>query len=234
LIDAWSPGLGAILTVANFVDTRLDLDNAGSAGLDVTLVGAKRGEVFIANGDDSISIVFHSNEGTWNNTLRFGSGAGDDVITATTVARSTLDEALLADNATPSNGPLWNRSYDGRFSVLDVDLGEGHDTVTATDVRLVANGGAGNDVIVGGRRNDLLMGGDGDDVLTGGLGADRFCFDSADGSDRIIDFSAAQGDKVQLSSSSSYTLAGASFTYGATTVTADNGHVWTAADFLFV
>jgi Ca2+-binding RTX toxin-like protein len=234
LIDAWSPGLGAILTVANFVDTRLDLDNAGSVGLDVTLVGAKRGEVFIANGDDSISIVFHSNEGTWNNTLRFGSGAGDDVITATTVARSTLDEALLADNATPSNGPLWNRSYDGRFSVLDVDLGEGHDTVTATDVRLVANGGAGNDVIVGGRRNDLLMGGDGDDVLTGGLGADRFCFDSADGSDRIIDFSAAQGDKVQLSSSSSYTLAGASFTYGATTVTADNGHVWTAADFLFV
>jgi VCBS repeat-containing protein len=154
LIDAWSPGLGAILTVANFVDTRLDLDNAGSVGLDVTLVGAKRGEVFIANGDDNISIVFHSNEGTWNNTLRFGSGAGDDVITATTVARSTLDEALLADNASPSNGPLWNRSYDGRFSVLDVELGEGDDTVTATDLRLVANGGAGNDVLVGGRRND--------------------------------------------------------------------------------
>jgi Ca2+-binding RTX toxin-like protein len=88
------------------------------------------------------------------------------------------------------------------------DLGEGDDTVTATDVRLVANGGAGNDVLVGGRRNDLLTGGDGDDVLTGGLGAERFCFDSADGSDTIIDFSAAQGDKIELSSGGSYTLAG--------------------------
>jgi VCBS repeat-containing protein len=233
-VDAWSPGLGETITVANFVDTRLDLDNAGAVGLDVTLVGAKRGEVFTAGGDDSVSIVFHSNEGTWNNTLRLGSGAGDDVIAATTVARSTLDDALLADNANPANGPLWNRNYDGRFSVLDVDVGEGDDSVTATDVRLVANGGAGSDVLVGGRRNDQLTGGDGDDVLTGGLGADRFRFDNADGSDTIMDFSAAQGDLVQLSAGGSYTLAGTIFTYGTTTVTADNGHVWTAADFLFV
>ncbi|WP_291297296.1 Ig-like domain-containing protein [Elioraea sp.] len=232
MLDAWSAALGQTITAANFVDVRLDLDNAGTTDLIVTAIGAKRGEILTAGGDDTISVIFHSNEGLWNNTLRVGSGTGDDVVTATTVARSTLDEALLADNASPANGPLWNRNYDGRFSVLDVDLGEGEDTVIATDVRLVADGGAGNDALVGGIRNDSLTGGDGDDVLTGGLGADRFLFDSDDGTDIITDFSTIQGDKVVLEGGGGPVIAGASFTFGTTTVTAANGHFWTAADFL--
>src|SRR6185436_14477579 len=54
---------------------------------------------------------------------------------------------------------------------------------------------------IGGAGNDTLSGGAGADVLDGGSGADRFVFDSAPGArnvDEIVDFSAAQGDRIVL------------------------------------
>lgn len=74
-------------------------------------------------------------------------------------------------------------------------------------------GGGGNDVLIGGAGNDRLAGQDGDDVLIGGAGADRIYGDaSADrfiyqsitetldsARDTIVNFSAAQGDRVDLS-----------------------------------
>jgi serralysin len=66
-------------------------------------------------------------------------------------------------------------------------------------------GGSCNDVLRGGAGNDILFGGAGKDVLIGGTGADMFVFkqtnDSTPGqADRIIDFSHAQGDHIDLSS----------------------------------
>ena len=62
-------------------------------------------------------------------------------------------------------------------------------------------GGAGNDTLYGGDGNDTLYGGLGDDTLVGGTGADTFLYvepgDSL-ASDTILDFSAAQGDKIDL------------------------------------
>jgi Ca2+-binding RTX toxin-like protein len=65
-------------------------------------------------------------------------------------------------------------------------------------------GGAGNDVLIGGEGNDVLRGGEGADVLVGDAGADRFVFEvmsdsPAAGPDRIADFSAGEGDIVDLS-----------------------------------
>jgi Ca2+-binding RTX toxin-like protein len=74
-------------------------------------------------------------------------------------------------------------------------------------------GGAGNDVLIGGAGDDRLAGQNGDDVLIGGAGADRlYGGDGADrfvfqaitdspvsGRDTIVDFSAAQGDRIDLS-----------------------------------
>jgi serralysin len=58
----------------------------------------------------------------------------------------------------------------------------------------------GNDILTGGASNDALTGGYGKDILTGGLGADRFIFKSlADRGDRITDFNASQGDKIDVS-----------------------------------
>jgi Ca2+-binding RTX toxin-like protein len=44
--------------------------------------------------------------------------------------------------------------------------------LAANAIRLVADGGDGNDVLIGGAGNDTLLGGAGDDVLIGGPGQD--------------------------------------------------------------
>ena len=61
--------------------------------------------------------------------------------------------------------------------------------VTANSMKLVLNGGDGNDVIIGGDGNDVLIGGAGDDVLIGGPGSDTI--DGAPGSDVVLDSLAA-------------------------------------------
>jgi Mg-chelatase subunit ChlD len=61
------------------------------------------------------------------------------------------------------------------------------------------DGGAGNDIIYGGAGNDIISGGTGNNILTGGLGADTFVI-SKGGHDTIMDYSKADGDKVDISS----------------------------------
>ena len=58
--------------------------------------------------------------------------------------------------------------------------------------------GAGNDVLNGNRGNDVLNGGAGDDELTGGPGSDTFSFFPTVGSDRVTDFDAGDGDRLQF------------------------------------
>jgi VCBS repeat-containing protein len=239
----WNAALGDVITVANFVDVRLDFTNALDRDLTVTVVGAKRGGASLAEagvvtgaGDDSVTWVFHSNEAGWTNTAAIRAGAGNDTVSISDVLRSTIDNTLLADNAAPGNGSFWRGGYDGRFSTATVDGGAGDDSievVAASLAKLVALGGSGNDTIRGGAGADDIAGGDNNDLLTGGLGADRFRFDGSDGTDQIADFSVAQADRVVLSGSDTLALAGIGFTFGTTSVTAANGHVWTAADFLF-
>jgi Ca2+-binding RTX toxin-like protein len=65
----------------------------------------------------------------------------------------------------------------------------------------VLDGGAGEDIVVGGAGNDLISGGTDDDTLSGGAGADTFLFrfnstPAGWGSDIILDFNHAQGDKL--------------------------------------
>jgi hypothetical protein len=62
---------------------------------------------------------------------------------------------------------------------------------------LIANGGAGDDMLMGGTGSDILNGGDGNDtlvsglgatVLTGGAGSDLFVFGAGTGMDIVRDF----------------------------------------------
>jgi|GEM_PF-6433846 len=64
-------------------------------------------------------------------------------------------------------------------------------------------GGQENDIIDGGGGNDTILGGWGADDIWGGSGADIFVyedrFDSdSEGADEIMDFSQAEGDKINL------------------------------------
>ncbi|MGC2855267.1 tandem-95 repeat protein [Novispirillum sp. DQ9] len=71
------------------------------------------------------------------------------------------------------------------------------DVIEAGGGRDIVTGGAGNDVIAGGDGADTLDGGTGNDVLWGGAGGDLFI--ASGGADVIADFSAAQGDRVDVS-----------------------------------
>lgn len=64
---------------------------------------------------------------------------------------------------------------------------------------------AGSDMLDGGAGDDIIVGGPGRDLLVGGSGRDVFRFDDGDFSgstansaDRILDFSEAEGDKIDL------------------------------------
>jgi serralysin len=67
-------------------------------------------------------------------------------------------------------------------------------------------GGQGNDSVSGGDGDDWLWGDRGDDTISGGAGADIFHSFSGAGIDRITDFNAAEGDKIQLDPGSAYTV----------------------------
>lgn len=63
-------------------------------------------------------------------------------------------------------------------------------------------GGDGNDTLHGMGGDDILVGGKGVDQLHGGAGADRFVFNAEDmdgSTDSIRDFSAAEGDVIDIS-----------------------------------
>ena len=63
-------------------------------------------------------------------------------------------------------------------------------------------GGAGDDYTQGGSGNDIIYGGTGDDILFGGGGADVFAWTENDldsGADKVMDFSFAEGDKLNFS-----------------------------------
>lgn len=77
--------------------------------------------------------------------------------------------------------------------------GVGNDVVIGGPGADTLLGGSGRDALNGGDGNDRLHGGPGADVLFGGAGADRFVFvHIGDRGDRISDFSAAAGDRVDI------------------------------------
>ena len=61
-----------------------------------------------------------------------------------------------------------------------------------------ATGNSLANVISGNKAANVLNGGYGADTLTGGLGADTFLFGTASGLDTITDFSASQGDTINV------------------------------------
>jgi Ca2+-binding RTX toxin-like protein len=111
------------------------------------------------------------------------------------------DDLLGEDGAdTVRGGDGDDRITDYIFSADDDDLhgNRGADTVVAGGGRDTLRGGQGDDSLAGQDGADFLAGDRGSDTLAGGDGADIFHAWSEAGLDRVIDFSAAQGDRVYL------------------------------------
>jgi serralysin len=75
---------------------------------------------------------------------------------------------------------------------------KGADTIAGGAGSDTLLGGQGNDVVQGGAGNDFISGDRGDDTLSGGAGADIFHAVADGGTDRVLDFSVAEGDRVQV------------------------------------
>lgn len=195
-IEGVSTGSGHDRIFGNAVANRL----TGGAGNDLLQGGA---------GNDRLV------GGAGNDTLHGGMGA-DTIIYA--------GAAVVSVNLSRANAQTTGHGTDVITGVENITGGSANDVLTGSATANILNGAlgndrlfgaagndllqgeAGNDILEGGGGADRLVGGQGADHLTGSLGADIFIFRTLSDStaanstrDTITDFTAAQGDRIDLS-----------------------------------
>ncbi len=176
---------------------------ASTAGNDVLIGSTAGGTIMAGLGDDTIVADNASNY------LR--GEAGDDVITG----GSGFDDANgNMGNDTIHGGAGDDYSVGGKDNDMlfgdsgnDIVWGNlGNDTCSGGSGDDQVRGGQGDDVVNGGSGNDYVSGDRGNDTITGGSGADNFHGSQDAGIDKVMDFSVAEGDRVQLDPGTTYTI----------------------------
>ena len=206
-------------TSAVTVDLRVaTAQQTGGAGIDL-LSGFEN--LTGGSGNDSLYGDARSNVliGGAGNDLLNGR-LGFDIVSYET-ATERVQVSLAIRGAQPAGGT------NGTDTITNVEGLRG----TAFDDGLEGDNGAnslaglaGNDTLTGGGGDDTLTGGGGIDRMRGGSGSDTFQFDRAtdsswDARDIILDFSRADGDRIDLSAIDARPLAGhQEFTFGSTRV----------------
>jgi Ca2+-binding RTX toxin-like protein len=206
-------------------DLRDTVTEAAGGGLDTVhsaidyVLGADV-EDLVLSGTGAIGGVGNGvrNAITGNGAANGLGGGGDDVLLgmggADTLDGQGGDDALWGGlghdqlmgggGADTLDGEGGNDRVDGNAGADFVNGGLGNDNVFggADDDRV--HGGHGADLVNGHAGDDLIVGGPGSDLLVGGLGADRFLFSEGhlggglSATDRIKDFSSAQGDLIDF------------------------------------
>lgn len=170
---------GAVISLSTkFTENYLDLENYSAL---VTKVDASK----LSNG-----VNIYAN--TSANSIKGGKGAdkiygdeGNDSIfggKGKDILYGEKDNDLLKGDA--GNDTLYG--------------GSGKDTLYGGANNDLLYGNADNDKLFGDSGNDTLDGGAGNDTLKGGAGKDVFIYRAGEGNDVITDYSASQGDKIQI------------------------------------
>ena len=161
---------------------------------------------FIWNPGDGSDRVFG---GRGLDTLEFNGSNGNEVMAITADAAGTSQLTRDLGNIVMSLKDVEKIEVDGLGGDDRIDgSGVGRDG----GLRLVIDGGDGNDLIRAGGGGDRVRGGDGDDGLDGGAGNDRidggdgadlfvFGADADDGHrdfDTVLDFDRDEGDQLQI------------------------------------
>ncbi len=192
-------GAGAITGTGNALDNTISgtsANNVLSGGGGADTLSGQTGDDTLSGGDGDDVL-----DGGNGDDIMFGDGGADDM--DGNIGHDTMDGGSGNDLMYGGNGSdIMNGGTD------DDTLYGGllHDTLNgdAGEDRLF--GEAGNDRLNGGAGDDIMLGGADRDVFTGGTGADMFRFQDGDfagmdgnTADRIVDFSSAEGDQIDLS-----------------------------------
>lgn len=135
--------------------------------------------------------------------------AGDVIVEAAGEGTDTVTTSLLSYTLGGNVEKLVyssSKAFTGVGNALGntITSGSGADLLQGLDGNDTLSSGSGNDTLEGGAGSDVLTGSTGGDVMTGGTGADRFVFTkvsdfgTADLLDRITDFVAADGDRIDI------------------------------------
>lgn len=175
---------------------------------DIALLGVASARLVGSAGDDTLT-------GNGGSNVLDG-GAGHDLIQGSGGTNRLLggagNDTMLggSGNDTMLGGSGNDRLETGAGGTAQMSGQGGRDMLVGGNGNDVAFGGAGNDRLVlkggndrgrGGAGDDTIVAGAGDDRLWGDAGADRFDFARYHGSNRIEDFSLAEGDLLGLSQS---------------------------------
>ena len=185
---------------------------AGGSGADT--VHGLEGEDTLTGGEGGDQIF----GGLDNDSVDGGDGLnylrgeeGDDVVMGG-AQHDDLNGNMGRDTLFAGAGDDWVRGGKDDDSVLagagdDLAFGDlGNDTVGGGQGEDSIHGGDGEDMLRGDDGADTLMGDLGRDTLDGGNGADIFVASANSGDDRVIAFSAGEGDRVLLDPGTAYTL----------------------------
>ncbi len=173
-----------------------------------TVTGATSGATTWSAGGYQLALAAGSYEVTFS-----GGGLATPVLRSVTIGGSNVKldldvDALVASPPPPPPPPDAGLVLTGTSGANALAGGTGADsiaglggadTLTGAGGNDTLSGGGGNDRLQGGAGNDLLVGGSGADTLTGGSGGDLFVFRAVtERGDRIADFDAAAGDRVDI------------------------------------
>jgi Ca2+-binding RTX toxin-like protein len=135
-------------------------------------------------GSSSINLMITGS--TSDKGVNLNGGNGNDLLSGS--ATNNAEDVLQGANGDDS---LFG--YGGTDALYG---GNGNDKLSGGAGIDYLYGDSGNDTLDGGTEGDFIFGGKGDDVLIGGTGADKFVIEPQNGSDRIMDFNIAEGDKL--------------------------------------
>jgi Ca2+-binding RTX toxin-like protein len=198
------------------------VSDAGSINIPVSFGEDARGDLFVVDYDGEVfrltPIVVSAGgdqiEGFGGDDTLLG-GAGNDSLSGGT------DNDLI----------YGNQGTDVIYGNLGQDTGYGgqvNDTIYGGQVNDVVYGNFGNDIVYGnfgddfvfggqdadrlfgGQGNDTINGNLGNDTLSGNLGADRFVFGLGSGSDVVMNFNFAEGDRLDVQAQTHVTSTAAS------------------------